>query len=415
MRAFSSFGLAMLLVAAAAVWLGTGVYVQGGLGPHDSEKTVAEWIDGEDGGLLTQLADASGLQVHPEHEEGEEDPALSIAERNRLLAGGEDAARSVRTRLFDIQPMPLEVTLRGQTKSPTSRDAVAQTADTVAEIFVVEGQRVKAGDPICNLSAGTRNAALEQAQAALAQAESALLKAQNDFNTNASLRERGIASPNSAEAFAAALKSAEANLSAAQVQLDQRRDDLEHTRLTAAAAGVVQRPVANVGDLIGVGGSCARIVQLDPMRFVGAVPQAFIQHARTGLKANIRTITGQTAEGEITYIAVTADEATRSYDVEIEFANPGGTILDRMSAEAHITLGQVPAHLLPQSALTLGEDGALGVQLVIDGHAEFHAVTILNDALDGIWVSGLPAQAEVIVIGQEYVVDGQPVAADRQG
>lgn len=415
MRAFTSYGLAFLLVLAAGIWLGTGLYVQGGLGPYDSEKTVAEWLEGEDGGPLTELAEASGMQIHPEHATGAEDPALSLAERNAILAAGESGARSVRTQLFTIQQMPLEATLRGHTKSPATRDAVAKTSDTVEEIFVTEGQLVEAGDPICRLSSGTREAAVEQALAAVAQAEAALEKAQNEYNTNASLRERGIASTNSGEAYEASLKLAEANLSAAQVQLEQRQDELENTLLTASAAGVVQRPVANVGDLVTVGGSCATLVQLDPMRFVGAVPQTVINYARTGLKASIRTITGQEAEGEITYIAVSADSATRSYDVEIEFPNPDGAILDGMTAEAHITLGSIPAHLLPQSALTLGDDGQLGVQLVIDNKAQFREVTIVNDTPDGVWVSGLPNEAEVIVIGQEYVTDGQPVIASRQG
>lgn len=413
MRASTSLGLALILVVGGALWLGTGLYVQGGLGPHDSEMTVTQKVEGSDG-PLSRMVEASGAQREVEHKRGTADPALSIAERNTLLAGAEASARSVRTRLYALKMMPMEVTLRGHTQSPATREAVARTADTVAEVFVAEGQRVAAGDPVCTLSSGNRSAAVEQAAATVAQAEAALEKARIEYNTNEKLRRSGISSQNSAESYRAALKLAEANFSAAEVALTARRDELAYTRIVSSAAGVVQRPVAKVGDLIGVGSSCAKIVQLDPMRFAGAVPQAFIQHAHRGLKASIRTIDGQTAEGEITYVAVTSDPATRTYEVEIEFSNPGGKILDGMTAEALIRLGEVPAHLLPQSALTLASDGTLGVQLVVDGKASFRRVTILNDTPQGIWLAGLPDNAEVIVIGQEYVVDGQPVAADRQ-
>ncbi|MGZ9811791.1 efflux RND transporter periplasmic adaptor subunit [Pseudoroseicyclus sp. H15] len=411
MRALKSYGLALLIVLVAAVWLSTGVFVHGGRGPHESEMTVAQLIEGDEGGPVTEAVERTGIARELEDEEGPNDPALSIAERNELRDGDSGEARSVRTQLFELQQMPLEVTLRGTTKSPATRDAVAQTSDTVAAVHVVAGQRVEAGDAICTLNAGTRQAAVEQAAAQVAQAEAALDAAQTDYDTNVRLRESGIASPNSGESVATQLRLAEANLESARVGLTQRQDDLAHTQLTATAGGVVQRPVANVGDLITVGGSCAQIVQLDPMLFQGSVPQAYIDLAREGATSDIRTINGQTAEGTVTYVAVSADPATRSFEVEIEFPNPDGRIRDGVTAEAEITLGDVPAHLLPQSALTLGENGETGVQVVQDNVAHFMPVEILNDTTDGIWVTGLPAQAQIITIGQEYVTDGQVVDA----
>lgn len=415
MRALKSYGLALVLIVAGALWLGTGLFVQGGNGPQDGERTVVGAIEGADGGPLTSIAEATGLLREVEHEDGAENPALSIAERNEMLGQEDSELRSVRTRLFTVQPMQMDVTLRGHTASPATRDAVAQTSDTIAEVHVTEGQQVQAGDLICTLSTGTRSAAVETANAAVAQAEAALAKAQTDFDTNERLRASGIASPNSAEGVAAALRLAEANLESARVQLETRQDELAHTELRATAAGIVQRPIAKVGDLIAMGGSCAAIVQLDPMRFVGAVPQSYIQLAHVGLPAHVTTINGQEADGTVTYVAVSADPATRSFDVEVEFANPGGTILDGLSAEAEIQLGTVPAHLLPPSALTLAADGTLGVQTVVDSKVVFRSVDLLKDTPDGMWLGGLPAQAEVIIIGQEYVVEGETVDADRQG
>jgi multidrug efflux system membrane fusion protein len=33
-------------------------------------------------------------------------------------------------------------------------------------------------------------------------------------------------------------------------------------------------------------------------------------------------------------------------------------------------------------------------------------VTLIRDTMQGVWVSGLPEQANVIVVGQEFVIDG---------
>src|SRR5690606_10030221 len=81
------------------------------------------------------------------------------------------------------------------------------------------------------------------------------------------------------------------------------------------------------------------------------------------------------------------------------------------TATATVNLGTAPAHLLPQSVLTLDDQGVLGVRSVVDNVVEFHPVTIIGDTREGIWVTGLPPRVDVITVGQEYVVPGQKVNA----
>jgi len=56
----------------------------------------------------------------------------------------------------------------------------------------------------------------------------------------------------------------------------------------------------------------------------------------------------------------------------------------------------------------------LGVRLAIDGQARFAPVTVLRDTVDGMLVTGLPDQATVITVGQEYVTDGTPITVTLQ-
>ena len=46
--------------------------------------------------------------------------------------------------------------------------------------------------------------------------------------------------------------------------------------------------------------------------------------------------------------------------------------------------------------------------------AKFYKVKIVRDTIDGIWLSGLPDTVEVIVVGQEYVIDGRKVIKKYQ-
>jgi len=306
------------------------------------------------------------------------------------------------------------VQLRGHTQANGTVDASVRTSDILRTVEVTAGQKVEEGDLICTLDAGTRSASVDQARAAVAQAEAALQQAQNDFEINAALRDKGLVSDNSAEAQAAALRSAEANHEAALVALRNREVEQRNTEVRATVSGIIQRPIAKVGDLLNMGQSCARIIQLDPMLFIGTVPQVHIDLARTGLPAEIRTINNQTAAGEVRYVSASADPQTRTFEVEIEFSNADNAILDGLTAEATIDLGSVPAHLVPQSIMTLNADGVLGLKAVEDGVVVFYPTQTLRDTREGAWVSGLPVSVDLIVIGQEYVVDGQAVAASDE-
>jgi len=41
-------------------------------------------------------------------------------------------------------------------------------------------------------------------------------------------------------------------------------------------------------------------------------------------------------------------------------------------------------------------------------------VSLLRDTPNGVWLSGLPDEANVIIIGQEYVTDGVKVTPSYQ-
>lgn len=410
MRALFSYGVAFLILVLAGIWLATGTLVMGGNGPGKGERPIISVIEGEEHGpVATQLAEAGVLAQH--ETEHAVDPHLTIAQRNEEELGSNTQLQSVRTSTYVAKPMAIEVPLRGRTQAKASVGAVAETAGVVDTVHVTKGQNVAVGDLLCTLDQGTRAAAVAQAKAGLEQAQAGLEQAQSDFDTNAELRAKGLAAPNTARQLEVALSAAKASISAAQAGLDNAQAELDRTEIRAKVAGVVQDPLVSAGAMLAMGQPCATIVQLDPMVFVGQVPEARITLARLGLEASIKTITGQEVSGKVTFISSTADAATRSFPVEIEFPNAGGAIRDGITATATVNMGSAPAHLVPQSVLTLNDEGVLGVSIVAGGAVKFVPVQIASDTRDGVWVLGLPTSADVITVGQEYVKDGQAVDA----
>lgn len=371
MRYFMSYGVALVLLLLIGGLLASGTLVQGGQGPGNGERPLIELF---------------GVTADPEAEAD----VVAEAEPEEPVA-----LQSVRVVKFDAQQMPIEVPLRGRTEANSTVTANAETSGILNAVHVSKGQRVEAGDLLCTIDAGTRTARVAQAQASLAQS-------QLDFETNKSLRDKGLAAANTANVF-------EVGLKAAQSALDDAEAELERTEIRAEIGGLIQDPLANRGDMLGVGAACATIVNLDPMKFIGKVPEARVGFLSEGLPAAVQTVTGQTVSGEVTFISSTADAATRSFTVEIEVPNASGAIRDGITASAVISVGTTMAHLLPQSVLTLENTGALGIKTVEDDIAHFQPVTLVRDTSDGVWVTGLPPSVDVITIGQEYVIEGQKV------
>ena len=66
------------------------------------------------------------------------------------------------------------------------------------------------------------------------------------------------------------------------------------------------------------------------------------------------------------------------------------------------------AHKIPPSILTLQDDGTIGVKALNEKNTViFYPIQKVKDTIDGMWVSGLPNEINLIISGQEYVSSGQ--------
>ncbi|MGJ8528358.1 efflux RND transporter periplasmic adaptor subunit [Maritalea sp.] len=391
MRFLMSYGVAFLLIVGIGAWMASGSIIQGGQGEGNGEQAVLDAIDLPEENRIKSLMEEFGL-IQKEDEAEAEVVEVAVEEPAEVL-------QSVRTKTFVAQELPLTVTLRGNTKASAQVSIRAETTGILKTRHVNKGDHVKAGDLLCEIDQGTRKAQLAQAQASLANAEL-------DFATNKSLREKGLAATNTASQF-------QANLQAARATLDSATAELERTIIHSEVAGIVQDPIAEPGDMLSAGAACVTLIQLNPILFAGDIPESRVNAAAIGLPVTVTTITGQEVVGTLSYISPSSNAATRAFPVEVEIANDDYSIRAGLTAEAVASLGTVKAHFVPQSVLTLDNEGTIGVRAVKSEEVSFHSVQIVRDTTDGIWVTGLPDNVDIITLGQEYVIAGQKVVADN--
>ena len=362
-------------------------------------------------------------------------------------AGGERVVSVVALKSTASQ-IDSAVLLRGRTEAARQIDVRAETSGLVDSEPLRKGAYVEQGQLLCEIDPGTRLTSLAEAEARVPEAAARLPEAQSRvpeaegrvleaearleealINDNAArqLSEDGFASTTRVagtraavssaragvqtakaglEAAKAGIEAARAGVQAAEAAVASARNEIDRLDVKAPFSGLLETDTAELGALLQPGGMCATIIQLDPIKLVGFVPEGEVSKITTGAMAGARLVSGNEVQGRVTFLSRSSDPETRTFRVEVQVPNPDLAIRDGQTAEIIIASEGKTAHLIPASAMTLNDNGALGVRLAEDGKATFKPVTILRDTIDGVWVDGLGEQADIIVVGQEYVIDG---------
>jgi multidrug efflux system membrane fusion protein len=307
-----------------------------------------------------------------------------------------DATPTVQARLTPETLRQTQVVLRGRTEAARAVVVRSETAGVVAATPTPEGSFVKQGQVLCRLAVDARQASLDQARAQL---RSRQLQRQ----AAAQLAEKGYRSQTQ-------VLEAQANLDAAQAGVRAAEIALRQVEIRAPFSGVFDRRDAEIGTYLSPGQPCGTLIELNPLVIVGDAPETEAIKLRVGAPAQARLVSGQTLNGTIRYVARDADPQTRTYRIEVTAANPGNAIRSGLSAELRVGAGTGGAHQVPVSALVLDSGGRQGVRYIQpDGRVAFAPVTVLEETTEGMWVSGLSGQVNVITVGQSFVADGQKV------
>lgn len=322
-----------------------------------------------------------------------ENAARPLAERSDSR---KDAPFKVKVREMTATDRINVLEIRGITEADAKVTVRAETSGRIIERPAREGEIVAKGDVLCVLDRGTREARVLEAQAQLTQARI-------DFEAATQLSSKGFTAENRVTALKASFDAATARLREAELEL-------ERTIIRAPVSGVVESPMAKIGDHLAIGAACGTLVDTDPMVAIGQVSEASIGLIQVGMPAEVNLITGQAPQGKVRYVAPAADPNTRTFRVEIEFPNPDGVARDGTTALTRLPLKAEKAHKISPAILTLNDAGLVGLRVVKeDNTAQFVPVTILGGEADGVWIGGLPDVVRVIVVGQDYVGDGQVV------
>jgi multidrug efflux system membrane fusion protein len=310
-----------------------------------------------------------------------------------VVAPSTNLKDAVRVRTQSAEQVLRTITVNGKTEPARVVHLAAETDGRIEYIGADRGANVDRGGIIVRLDKRDREARLAQAQATVRQREV-------EYEGRLKLKSQSYVSE-------AQLQEAVALLEAAKAELKRAELDLAYMSVRAPFGGALQARSVEIGDFVKRGDPIATFVDNRTIVVSANLSEFDAHYVDVGDTAMAKLATGELVKGRIRYVAPVADEATRTFTVELEIDNTDGALRIGGTAELQIPAEEVLAHRVSPSLLTLDDAGNVGVKIINDdGRVEFVVADIALSSSDGMWLAGLPENATIITVGQGYVANG---------
>lgn len=324
--------------------------------------------------------------------------STSQDDRKDIWQESESSPSRVQVETFNAEIYQPQVVLQGQVEPWQQVTLRARIEGDVASLPVALGEAVKQGQTLLTLSDEAREAQLAQSRAELERAEADLRGAQT-------LRGRDLGSE-------AELMRLKAEVARARTNNVLARQAVADRTPKAPFAGVIDRRDVELGDYVRKGEPLLQLVDVSRLKVTAQVPQQKVSRLESGQSVQVSLLTGETLQGELTFIASAADPQTRSFSIEASVKNPeelriaGGSATVRIAQEPRLATRISPAYL------SLADTGQLSVKYVDkDSEVQQTTIELLSADNTGAWIGGLPLETRIITQGAGFVRPGERVEA----
>ncbi len=292
------------------------------------------------------------------------------------------------------------VELYGRTEPNRITTLKAEIDGEIEAVLAKRGSMVTKGQVIAKLEVNDLALQLQRSKALLAQRK---IEYQGAKKLNADGHQGQVQ-----------LSSAAANLASVKAEVKRFEIAIENTVIRAPYAGVLNSRYVEQGDYVKKGDQIAMIADLNPLIVRAYVTENQIEKISVGQAADIRLLNKKQLLGEVRYIASVADDKTNTFKIEVTIDNANYQLLAGLSSEVYIAFEQVLAIKISPALLALDELGNIGVKTVTENKVVFTPINVVKSENDGLWLTGLGQQADIITLGQGFVRAGdivEPVMA----
>lgn len=303
----------------------------------------------------------------------------------------------------------------------------------IEKIFVDEGATVKKGQPLFNINAPQYEQQVRTAAAAISSAEADVNAAQLQVNKTKPLVEKDIISKYDLDAAILTLQSRKAALAQARAELVNAKVNLGYTHITSPADGVIGSIPFKTGSLVSSSSA-------SPLTTVSNISKVYAyfslnekqlldfsrQYKGTSLEAKLKNIpavslvladgTTYAENGKVQSINGLINTGTGSASLRATFPNPINLLRSGASASVRIPQHLENAILIPQKS-TIDLQGKKFVYVLDDkGLVKNTEIEVMELTKGNFYVvtKGLKAGDKIVLEGFQSLKDGSEIKPEEK-
>ena len=307
--------------------------------------------------------------------------------------------RGIPVKIARITPGPFSdyLNITGTVKARNEVNIVAEEAGILKKVLIDKGRFAHKGDTLAVLDNPILAAGYRESQAALRQAEL-------DFKSKKVLYGKKAISENAYLTSRYALERARASY-------DLMRARYRKLFLKAPFDGYVNDRMVDLGNYVLPPRAVFNFLDNAVVKIRAGIAERFLGDIKLGTPVEITfdAYPGLKIKSKISFVSRKIDDASRTFQVEIEAANPDGKLAPDMVANLKILRQQYQNRIvLPLDALIESEKGRY-VFVENNGIAHKKQVDVVAVYGDSVLVDGLSSQQNLIVLGEHALSDGDTV------
>jgi RND family efflux transporter MFP subunit len=321
--------------------------------------------------------------------------------------------RPVRTVTVGRQTGQDTVVLTGHIRAKDEVAAAFRIGGRVIERPVNVGDVVRQGQELARLDRQDEMDALRSAEANVAAAQAAVTQTRAAFERQRSLLASGHTPRAQFDLAQKAYQNAQAQADSAAAQASVAANRVAFTILTADFPGVVTARGAEPGEVVQAGQMIVRIAREGERDAVFDVPAQLLNSApkNPAITVTLTDNPAVTTSGRVREVSPQADPVTRTFEVRVALDNPPEAMRLGSTVNGALTLDSGKVVAIPASALT-EQNGKPAVWIVDPAHhaVSLRAVGVSRFDPDSVVVSnGLEPGDIVVTAGVQALHPGQEV------
>lgn len=290
-------------------------------------------------------------------------------------------------------------------------DLSAEVSGKALKIMIEEGQRVKKGEVLVELSTEIIEKVLESTRSSYEQALADLDRAKLDLERVEPLFKQDAVSEKVYDENRFTVKALESRAASLRAEVAKLEIELGKMKIRSPFNGVVIKKSVDRGEWISSGSNVATVARDNEIDVIVNVPQDIVEFILIGAEVPVET-GNRELKGKIRAVVPKGDIATRTFPVRIRLRNEG-SLKEGMEARVRLPSGAKENVMLVNRDAVITQFGMTLVFITDNGKAKPVPVQVVGyDGFNaGVRSQGLKEGMKVVTKGNERLREGQPVVA----